>query len=533
MDLKKGFTIITGETGAGKSIMLGALSLLLGRRADLTAIRNSEKKCVIEGSFDIAAYNLNSLFEDNNLDYEAHTIIRREILPSGKSRAFVNDTPTTVAALQALGSRLLDIHSQHETLILGDVEYQFMVVDLLAGNEEKLKEYQTTFIAFKQEQKTLEELTATQIQAAKEYDYNLFLLNELKEADLREAMQEELEERLEELSHVEQLQEQLGAAVEYLQQEGIGAASVLKEAKNNLQRIAGISATYDQLHERLGSVVIELDDIAAELEGALEKVEANPTELEEVNDRLQILYNLQKKHAVTTVAQLIELSLELEDKVGVTESADQQLAAANQRIETLKTQLKKLAGELHENRIKAVPQFISQLEAILSEVGMPSARLKIDLVPQEDFLSNGQDKIHWLLAANKGGDFNELKKAASGGELSRIMLAVKSVLASYSELPTIIFDEIDTGVSGDIAQKMAGILQKMGEVMQVIAITHLPQIAAKGSSHFKIFKEDSGSSTTTRLQELSKEARIEELAMMLGGKNISESAVAHAKSLLN
>lgn len=533
MDLRKGFTIITGETGAGKSIMLGALSLLLGKRADLTAIRNSKKKCVIEGVFDIEAYNLKALFEDKNLDYEPHTIIRREILPSGKSRAFVNDTPTTVAALQALGGRLLDIHSQHETLILGDVEYQFMVVDLLAGNQKKLEEYQDAFAGYKQEQKRLDNLRASQIQAAKEYDYNLFLLNELKEADLQETMQQELEQRLEELTHVEQLQEQLGAAVEHIQQEEIGVASILKEAKGNLQRIAGISETYEQLHQRLGSVVIELDDIAAELETALESVEANPAELEEVNDRLQILYNLQKKHAVSTVAELIKLSLELEDKVGVTQSADQQLAEVNQRIENLKIQLKKLASELHENRIKAIPQFISQLEAILSEVGMPNARLKIDLSPQEEFLSNGQDKIHWLLSANKGGNFNELKKAASGGELSRIMLAVKSVLASYSELPTIIFDEIDTGVSGDIAQKMAGILQRMGDVMQVIAITHLPQIAAKGSSHFKIFKEDSGNSTATRLEKLTPQARIEELAMMLGGKNISESAVAHAKALLN
>lgn len=533
MDLQKGFTIITGETGAGKSIMLGALSLLLGKRADLSAIRNSEKKCVIEGVFDIDAYNLKLLFEDKNLDYEPQTIIRREILPSGKSRAFVNDTPTTVAALQALGSRLLDIHSQHETLILGDVEYQFMVVDLLAGNKNKLEEYQDAFAAFKQEQKALEKLTTSQIQAAKEYDYNLFLLNELQEANLQEQMQQELEERLEELSHVEQLQEHLGLAIEHIEQEQIGAASVLKEVKGNLQRISGISETYEQLYERLSSVVIELDDIATELETALEKVEANPAELEEVSDRLEVLYNLQKKHGVSTVSELIELTRELEVKVEVTQSADQQLAEVNQRIETLKTQLRKLAQELHENRIKAIPQFISQLEAILAEVGMPNARLKIDLLPQEELFSNGQDKIYWLLSANKGGDFNELRKAASGGELSRIMLAVKSVLASYSELPTIIFDEIDTGVSGDIAQKMAGILQKMGNVMQVIAITHLPQIAAKGSSHFKIFKEDTGTSTTTRLEKLSPSARIQELAMMLGGKNISESAVAHAKALLN
>lgn len=533
MNLQKGFTIITGETGAGKSIMLGALSLLLGKRADLGAIRDAGKKCVIEGSFDISAYHLKELFEDNDLDYEAQTIIRREILPSGKSRAFVNDTPTTLASLQALGSRLIDIHSQHENLVLGEADYQFMVIDVLGGNQQLLLQYKEALSAYRQQQRQLEKLREEQLQASREYDYNLFLLNELKEANLQPGMQQELETRLEELSHVEQLQEHLGAALQQVQQEEIGVAAGLKEAKAQLQRIAGIAAAYEELHQRLESVVIEVDDITAELEASLEKVEANPEELEAVSDRLQVLYSLQKKHQVGEVAQLETIREELQEKVYMSEDGEHQIAEVEAKIKEHKKKLDALALELNQQRTKAVPGFIKQLEALLAQVGMPNARLRVEVQPQTEYFSNGKDKMQWLLSANKGGHFNELKKAASGGELSRIMLGVKSILASKSNLPTIIFDEIDTGVSGDIAQKMAEILQKMGGDMQVIAITHLPQIAGKGLTHFKIYKEDSGQTTTTRLIELAPEERIQELAMMLGGKDISESAVAHAKALLN
>lgn len=533
LDLQRGFTIITGETGAGKSIMLGALSLLLGKRADYSAIRDADKKCIIEGTFNISAYKLQSLFATEDLDYEEQTIIRREILPSGKSRAFVNDTPANLSALQALGEHLLDIHSQHETLSLGDNDYQFMVIDTLANNFGSLKSYRRSLSELKELQGRLSDLKEGQAQANREYDYNLFLLNELRQARLEEGMQEELEERYEELSNVEQLKEQLGAAVNCIQQEDIGASNSLKEARNNLQKIAAISASYQQLHDRLQSVFIEVDDIAVEMENALEKVEANPEELEQINSRLQGLYNLQKKHLVSTVAELKEIEADLAGKVSVSENAEEEISMAEKAIEEKKKELGEQAELLHKNRKKVIPQFIKQTEAILSDLGMPNASLKIELEQQKDFFTNGWDKLTWLLAANKGGGYNELKKAASGGELSRIMLAVKSILATYSELPTIIFDEIDTGVSGDIAQKMAVILQKMGEVMQVIAITHLPQIAGKGATHFKIYKEDAAHSTITNIKELQGDSRIEELAMMLGGKNISESAVAHAKALLN
>ena len=533
MHLQKGFTIITGETGAGKSIMLGALSLLLGKRADFNAIRDQQKKCVIEGTFSIASYDLKAFFAAEDLDYEAQTIIRREILPSGKSRAFINDTPVNLSSLQALGERLLDIHSQHETLSLGDREYQFLVIDSLAKNEEKLKSYRKALHDLKDLERQLQELKEEQAQASKEYDYNLFLLNELQQAKLEEGMQEELEERYEELSNVEQLTEQLGSAVNSIQQEEIGAAATLREAKNNLQKISGISANYYNLFERLQSVNIELDDIVTELESALDKVEANPEELQQVNDKLQLLYNLQKKHMASTVSELMEIREELSRKVSVSENADEAISEVEKNITSQKEQLKIMASELHESRKKVIPKFIKEIEDILHDLGMPNASLKIELEPQKEFFPNGHDKMSWLLAANKGGSFNDIKKAASGGEMSRIMLAVKSILATYSNLPTIIFDEIDTGVSGDIAQKMAGILQKMGNVMQVIAITHLPQIAGKGNTHFKIYKEDAAHSTITNIKKLEGDARIEELAMMLGGKNISESAVAHAKALLN
>lgn len=533
LNLQNGFTIITGETGAGKSIMLGALSLLLGKRADYSAIRDTQKKCVIEGVFDISAYQLEPLFASEDLDYEIQTIIRREILPSGKSRAFINDTPANLSSLQALAEELLDIHSQHETLSLGENDYQFMVIDTLAGNIEVLKKYRQLLGELKLLQKKFENLKDEQAQAIKEYDYNLFLLNELRQARLEAGMQKELEERHEELSHVEQLKEHLGAAVNFIQQEEIGAGNSLKEAKNSIQKISEISGSYHQLFERLQSVFIELDDIAVELESALEKVEANPQELEQVNNKLQVLYSLQKKHMVSTVSELKEIEAGLSEKVTVSENAEEELKKAREAISAKEKELIKIASLLNKNRKAVIPNFIKEIEEILSDLGMANARLKIELKQQQEFFITGQDKMSWLLSANKGGQFNDLKKAASGGELSRIMLAVKSILATYSNLPTIIFDEIDTGVSGDIAGKMAGILQKMGNVMQVIAITHLPQIAGKGSSHFKIYKEDAANSTITNIKELKEAARIEELAMMLGGNNISESAVAHAKALLN
>lgn len=531
--LQQGFTIITGETGAGKSIMLGALGLLLGKRADYSAIRNSKDKCIIEGVFDISNYSLKKFFETEDLDFEEHTIIRREILSSGKSRAFINDTPVTLPVLVKLGDFLIDIHGQHQTLSLGENQYQFQILDTLAKNQELLQQYKNGLKAHKKLQQQLSVLKDEQSQALKEHDYNLFLLNELQEAKLKDGEQQELEERYEELSNVETLTEHLGLALDQIQQEEIGSLSGLKEVRSNLSKISKFSANYAALQERVESVIIELDDVAQELETSLDRVEANPEELEQINAKLQLIYNLQKKHAAGSVEELIEITARIDEKVALTENADADLEKLKQEILNKEQGLKILSKEIHEGRKKIIPDFVGTTEKIVTALGMPNARLKIELKAQTEFFSNGQDELSWYLSANKGGDFNELKKAASGGELSRIMLAVKSILATKSKLPTIVFDEIDTGVSGDIAQKMGDILQKMGAHMQVIAITHLPQIAGKGSKHFKIFKEDIDESTVTKIEELATEDRIVELAMMLGGNTKSESAMAHAKALLN
>ena len=533
INLQQGFTIITGETGAGKSIMLGALGLLLGKRADYSAIRNADNKCIIEGVFELSNYKLQTFFKKEDLDYEEQTIIRREILASGKSRAFINDTPVTLPVLSKLGDYLIDIHGQHQTLSLGENQYQFQVLDTLSKNRDLLFQYTTSIRSYKKLQQRLTELKESQAQALKEHDYNLFLLNELEEARLKDGMLEELEERYEELSNVEMLTEHLGAAVNLINQEDVGSLSSLKEVRTSLGKIAGFSSNYSALKERVESVIIELDDVVQDLETALDRVEANPKELEAINGKLQVIYNLQKKHSAESIQELLAIATELREKVDLTENAEADLKKVNLEIIKSKEDLTKIAKSIHDNRAKAIPGFISKVEKILTDLGMPNARLKIDLNFKEEYFNNGQDQLLWFLSANKGGDFNDIKKAASGGELSRIMLAVKSILATQSKLPTIIFDEIDTGVSGDIAQKMGDILQSMGATMQVLAITHLPQIAGKGSKHFKIFKQDLNDTTVTKIKELETGERIEELAMMLGGNTLSESAMAHAKSLLN
>ena len=533
IDLQQGFTIITGETGAGKSIMLGALGLLLGKRADYSAIRNSKNKCIIEGVFNIADYKLAHFFTSEDLDYDNQTIIRREILASGKSRAFINDTPVTLPTLVKLGDFLIDIHGQHQTLSLGENQYQFEILDTLSKNYELLKEFQEGLKDYKKLQQKLTVLKESQALARKEHDYNLFLLKELLEARLKGGMQEDLEERHEELNNVEALTEHLGLAFNQIQQEELGTIAGLKVVRNNLSKIAGFSGAYTSLQERIESLIIELDDIAQELETSLERVEANPEELDEVNAQLQVIYNLKKKHSANSIEELLNIKIQLAQKVALTENAEADLEDLNKEILKKKVNLNLITQKIHKNREQTIPGLISDVEKIISDLGMPNARLKMELKLGEEFYSNGQDQLFWYLSANKGGDFTEIKKAASGGELSRIMLAVKSILASKSKLPTIVFDEIDTGVSGDIAQKMGDILYKMGQTMQVIAITHLPQIAGKGNKHFKIFKEDDSEITVTKIKELEPEERIEELAMMLGGNTLSKSAMAHAKALLN
>lgn len=532
VDFNNGLSIITGETGAGKSILLGGLSLVLGKRADLSSVKNTSEKCVIEAVFDIANYNLKSIFTEEDLDYEPQTIIRREILPSGKSRAFVNDTPVNLDALQALSGFLIDIHSQNQSLELTSNSFQFKVIDSLAGNEEVLTEYSNHLKQFRSLQNELNKLKTFQADAIKEQDYNLFLLNELEEAKLVDGELETLEEEYETLNNVEEIKEKLIISNQLLSEEQVGVINTLTELKNNLQKLSGFSVKYEELFNRVNSSLIELDDVYSEVENLQEQLEADPKRLETVNFKLQILHSLFQKHNTNLISELLAIKEDLAKKVSITENLDNDISAIENKLKNLNSQLKALAKILHKNREKAIPKLVEQLQDILKNLGMPNAQFKVSLELKNELFNNGSDELSFLFSANKGANFNELKKAASGGELSRIMLAIKYILSKHIQLPTIMFDEIDTGVSGEISNKMAQIMQQMSKTMQVFTITHLPQIAAKGDVHFKVYKEDVNNKTFTKLIRLNNDERIVEIAQMLGGKNITDSAVMHAKSLL-
>jgi DNA repair protein RecN (Recombination protein N) len=533
VNFNQGFTIITGETGAGKSILLGGLSLILGKRADLNSLKNKEVKCVIEAVFDISNYKLEALFKSEDLDFEAQTIIRREILPSGKSRAFVNDTPVNLNTLQTLSKHLIDIHSQHETLQLVDNDFQFQVIDVLANNLQYLETYKVELNHYKQLKKELQELYGIQSEAIKEYDYNTFLLNELTQANLIEDELKSLEEEYETLNNVEEIKEKLTYSGQLLQDENAGILSMLIQLKNTLQNLSGYSNAYQDLFERVNSSLIDLDDSFSEIEALQENLDANPNRLNEVNAKLELLHNLMRKHIVQDISELIEIKKQLTEKVSFSENMENTIQEKQNEIDIVTKKLEHISDIIHDNRVKVIPKLVKQLEKILRDLGMPNAQFKIEVVFGELFLSNGKDELSFLFSANKGGEFNSLKKAASGGELARIMLAIKSILSKYVQLPAIMFDEIDTGVSGEISNKMGQIMQNMSQSMQVFAITHLPQIAAKGHTHFKVYKEDINDITTTRLVQLNHDDRIVEIAQMLGGINISNSALAHAKQLLN
>ena len=533
VDFNNGLTIITGETGAGKSILLGGLSLILGKRADLSSINDTSKKCVIEATFDIANYNLKPLFNSEDLDYESLTIIRREILPSGKSRAFINDTPVNLDSLQILGEHLLDIHSQHETLQLTNDDFQFQVIDALANNTSILQEYSTDLTKYKNLQKELKVLQLQKSESIKEYDYNSFLLKELEDSKLMEGELESLEEEYETLNNIEEIKEKLTLSNQLLSNDDIGVLTHLTELKNQFSKLSGYAIKYKDIFERINSSLIELDDIFSEIENAQELLEADPNRLETVNNRLQLLHNLLQKHTVLKLEELIQIKESLKEKVSITENLEDYISNKEKEVEDIIKQLNNKASLIHKNRSNIIPELIQQLEDILGTLGMPNAKFKLQLKTSNEFFINGKDELEFLFTANKGGTYNELKKAASGGELSRIMLAIKSILSKYIQLPTIMFDEIDTGVSGEISNKMASIMQQMSKTMQVFTITHLPQIASKGDAHFKVYKEDVDNITQTQIKKLNHDERIVEIAQMLGGVNISNSALAHAKQLLN
>mgnify|MGYP003646561059 CR=1 FL=1 len=533
IDFSSGLSIITGETGAGKSILLGALGLVLGNRADLSSLKDTSKKCVVEAKVAIATYNLKDFFEEVDLDYEELTIIRREILPSGKSRAFVNDTPVKLSVLNELREKLIDVHSQHQTMELSDNSFQFSIVDALAKNQDKIDSYKRGFVKLNQLKKELQGLETIQKEANQQYDYNLHLFNELEEAKIKVDEQEELEDKLEKLNNIEDIKLNLSEALEISANDEIGLQNLLNSLENRLSKIASFSKEYQELSARITSVKIEVDDIVSELEDANENVEFNPNEIEEINDRLQLLYNLQKKHYASNNEDLLKVFEELSEKVSQVENAEETINNKKKEIDDVAEKLDKVATLITKSRTEAIPGLKKELEFLLADLGMENARFSIKIKPTKNYFANGKDELEFLFSANKGGNFGELKKVASGGELSRIMLSVKTVLSANTQLPTIIFDEIDTGVSGEVSNKIAAIMQQMSKNMQVIAITHLPQIASKGKNHYKVYKEEVKGVTTTNLKQLSTEERIKEIAEMLSGKDISDSALTHAKELLN
>ena len=533
IDFSKGFSIITGETGAGKSIILGALGLVLGKRADLTSLKNKEEKCVIEAQFEISKYNLKEFFEANDLDYEDETIIRREILPSGKSRAFINDSPVNLQELQDLSLFLIDIHSQQQTQELSDEGVQFKIIDAIANNFETISSYQKLLKTYKSDKSKLNALLKKQSDSGKEQEYNTFLLNELVSAKLKSGEQEELEADFEKLNNVEIIKESIDKSLVIANEEQFGVFHNLNEIKTALQKIALFSPEYQSLFERITSVAIEFDDISRELQNASEKLLNDPEKLELTNQKLQLIYNLQKKHQVISVDELLQIQADLESAVVELGNIEEEIVVLSQLIEQKTQELDALAATIHQNRKNAIPVLTNQLISILETLGMLNVRFKIELLPSETYFQNGKDELQFLFSANKGTDFGLLKKVASGGEMSRIMLAVKAILAQYSKLPTLIFDEIDTGVSGEIAIRMGEIMKGMSNNMQIFAITHLPQIAAKGDSHFKVFKSTVDDDTQSELKLLAQEERVLEIAQMLSGANISDSALNHAKELLN
>jgi DNA repair protein RecN (Recombination protein N) len=534
-----GLNILTGETGAGKSIILGALSLILGQRAESRYFFNQQKKCVIEGTFKIGAFHLKHFFEDNDLDYEAETVLRREISADGKSRAFVNDTPVNLNSLKALGEKLIDIHSQHATLEINDPEFQLLVVDAVAKHDDLLEDYRAKFRAYKKSKSKLQQLIEESDKAKADLDYYQFQFDELEKADLSADEQELLEQELYSLNNAGEIKRNLQGAF-YLMEDGEASAIIqLREAGHQLLSLEKFNPQIAELHQRLNSTVIELKDIAAEIETIEQRTHTNEARAEEVNTRLSLIYVLQKKHRVNTNAELLQLQDELSDKIQQAVFGDEAIEKLKLQLETDKKELEKLAGQLSANRKKVIPTIEKQVLQTLGEMGMNNSNLKIELStpvghnsPLGGLGADGLDVVRFLFTANKGHALSEMSKVASGGELSRLMLSIKSLIAQNTALPTIIFDEIDTGVSGEVANQVGQIMEKLASNLQVITITHLPQIASKGRSHYFVYKDDEAATTYTRIKQLNKEERILEIAKMLSGDKPGESALQNARELL-
>lgn len=533
IDFGSGFSVITGETGAGKSIILGAIGLLLGQRADVKSIRRGAAKCVIEARFEIAGYGMQPFFEENELEYEDECILRREVYASGKSRAFINDTPASLVQMKELGEQLIDVHSQHQNLLLNKEGFQLNVLDILAHDEEELAAYQSLHREWKQAQRDLENLIALAGQNKADEDYIRFQLEQLEDAHLTAGEQEELEREADTLSHAEEIKAGLFRAGQVMNSDEGGLLSALKECLNTMSGLQKVYPSAGELAERLESSYIELKDIYQEISGKEEEVEFNPARLEEVNDRLNLIYTLQQKHRVSTVDELLALADDYAAKLSNITSSDEQIEELRSRSESLYNKVKKQAAVLTELRTAAAREVEKQMAARLIPLGMPNVRFRVEIGTRKEPGAHGADTVGFLFSANKNGALQNISSVASGGEIARVMLSVKAMIAGAVKLPTIVFDEIDTGVSGEIADRMADIMQEMGDSdRQVISITHLPQIAARGRVHYKVYKQDNETETNSHIRRLTDEERVEEIAHMLSGATLTEAALNNAKALL-
>lgn len=529
----KGFSVITGETGAGKSIILGALSLVLGQRADGKSIKKGSEKCVIEATFDISKYQLEAFFLENDLEYDAQCcILRRELFASGKSRAFVNDSPVSLSILKELGTRLIDIHSQHQNLLLGDNRFQLRVVDVMAENEILLILYKKEFSRYQGLKRELKELQQKAAQTKQEEDYIRFQLEQLTDASLTSDEQEMLEQEQETLAHAEEIKSSLYKVSQLLNGEEMGTVQLIKEALSSVDNLERYYPKAKEIAERLHSAYIDLNDLASETEILKDDVEYNPERMEWVNERLNTIYSLEQKHHVSTVTELLALQDNYQRQLDEIGSFDEQIAELTQLVAASYQELLQQAAVISAQRKASSEKIAEQLAQMVVPLGMPNIRFRIDIAPKEEPDIDGIDDICFMFSANKNSELQPVAETASGGEISRLMLCIKAMIAGFTALPSIIFDEIDTGVSGDIADKMGNIMQDLGAKMQVFAITHLPQIAAKGSAHYYVYKEDTDERTITRIKQLTEEERTNEVARMLSGASLTKASLANAKDLL-
>jgi DNA repair protein RecN (Recombination protein N) len=532
IEFKKGLTIITGETGAGKSILLGALSLILGKRADTSVLYHNNKKCIVEGSFDISHYGLEDFFTKNGIDYDQQSIIRREISAVGKSRAFVNDIPVNLELLTELGNRLIDIHSQHQNLSLADSTFQMKVIDSYAQNQKLLETYRVQFQTYKGLQRKYQEPADEAARSKSDLDYFQFQYAQLEESRLQEGEQEELEIELEKLAHAGEIKAGLSLAVELLQGDTASVLQQLKDCSAAIAKIKKYLFEQDHLATRIDSAYIEIKDIARETEALNSQLNHDPERLTAVNERLNLLYTLEKKHRVSTLTELISLRDQLKTKIEEINAYDFNLEALDKEFREAQKVLADYAAQLSIHRQKVVNPFEQRIVEMLHEVGIPNAGFAIRVEKTDTYHEHGSDTIQFLFSANKNMALQDIARVASGGELSRLMLCVKSLMVDSTGLPTIIFDEIDTGVSGEIAERVGNIINRMADKMQIINITHLPQVASKGKHHYLVYKTDEEKSTVTRMKLLSPNERQMEIAKMLSGEEITNAALEHAKALL-